>query len=178
MQIDVWQHGPKQHSGRLRLGDRVFSCALGKNGIVSPGREGDGATPLGTFPLRRVLYRADRQAPPETPLCISPIGPRDGWCDESDDPAYNRPVRLPYPASAEKLTRRDRLYDMIVVLGHNDAPVIPGLGSAIFLHVARPDMGPTLGCIALAPDDLRYVLGNISRHSTISVRHNPYKRST
>jgi len=178
MRLDVWQHGAKPHAGRLRLGDKIFPCALGKNGIVPVGREGDGATPAGTYPLRRVLYRSDRMEPPATSLDVSPIGPRDGWCDESSDDAYNRPVRLPYPASAEKLTRRDHLYDMIVVIGHNDAPVVPGLGSAIFLHVARPDMGPTLGCVALAPAHLKYVLRTIDRHSTIAIHTHPFNRGT
>ncbi len=174
MDIDVWQHGPKAHGGRLRVGNRVIRCAIGRNGITSPGREGDGATPAGTFPFRHVLYRSDRGQRPSTALRATPIGPRDGWCDESTDPAYNRPVRLPYPASAENLARRDRLYDVVVVLGHNDAPVIPGLGSAIFMHVARPDFGPTLGCIALSPDDLDCVLRRVTPTSTITIHPHPF----
>ena len=82
----------------------------------------------------------------------------DGWCDDPGHPAYNRPVRLPINASAEALWRDDALYDIIGVLGWNDDPVVPGRGSAIFLHVARPDYAPTEGCIALALDDLRRVL--------------------
>ncbi|GAB5501980.1 L,D-transpeptidase family protein [Pyruvatibacter sp.] len=177
MDIDVWQHGPKAHGGRLRIGNRVIRCAIGKNGITSPGCEGDGATPAGTFPLRRILYRSDRGQRPSTALGAKPIGPRDGWCDESSDPAYNQPVRLPYPASAEKLARRDRLYDVIVILGHNDTPVIPGLGSAIFMHVARRDFGPTLGCVALSPDDLAYVLRRVTKDSTITIHETPFGKS-
>lgn len=178
MDIDVWQHGPKAHGGRLRIGNRVIRCAIGKNGITSPGREGDGATPAGTFPLRHVLYRSDRGQRPSTALRTRPIGPRDGWCDESTDTAYNQPVRLPYPSSAEKLVRRDRLYDVIVVLGHNDAPVVPGLGSAIFMHVARPGLGPTLGCVALNPDDLDYVLRRVTADSTITIHPEPFGKTT
>lgn len=177
MDIDVWQHGPKAHGGRLRIGDRVLRCAIGKNGVTSPGHEGDGATPAGTFPLRHILYRSDRGQRPITTLPAKPIGPRDGWCDESADRAYNRPVRLPYPSSAEKLARRDRLYDVIVVLGHNDAPVVPGLGSAIFMHVARRDFGPTLGCIALDPDDLRYVLRRVTTDSSITIHSQPFGKT-
>ncbi|MGD1934558.1 MAG: L,D-transpeptidase [Candidatus Phaeomarinobacter sp.] len=147
-------------------------CALGKNGVTLEGREGDGATPAGTYPLRRVMYRGDKVARPVTSLETNPIGPLDGWCDDSNDAAYNRPVRLPYPSSAERLTRKDHLYDTIVVLGHNDAPVVPDLGSASFMHVARPDFGPTLGCIALDPHDLRFVLQHMGRHSTIAIHAN------
>ena len=75
----------------------------------------------------------------------APLAQDDGWCDAPDDPAYNPPVRLPYPVSAERLWRDDRVYDLIVVLGYNDDPVVPGAGSAIFLHLARPDYAPTPG---------------------------------
>lgn len=118
-------------------------------------REGDGATPVGRFPLHRLLYRRDRlPAVPATALPASPIARDDGWCDDPGDPAYNRPVRLPFAAGHEKLWREDGLYDLVVVLGHNDDPPVPGLGSAIFLHVARPGYEPTEGCVALALDDL------------------------
>lgn len=133
-------------------------CVLGRGGIRRDKREGDGATPVGEFPLRRVLWRADRLERPETILPCQPIAPDDGWCDESADPAYNRPVRHPYPASAEHLWRDDPLYDVIVVIGHNDDPVVPGMGSAVFLHVARADGGPTAGCVAFARADLLRLL--------------------
>jgi L,D-peptidoglycan transpeptidase YkuD (ErfK/YbiS/YcfS/YnhG family) len=147
--------------GLLVLPDgRSFPCALGKGGLkpAADKREGDGATPIGTWPLRRVLYRPDRSAAPQTALPTAPIAPDDGWCDASGDPAYNRPVRLPYPAGAERMWRDDGLYDLVVVLGHNDDPVVPGMGSAIFLHLARPDYGPTEGCVALARPDLEALL--------------------
>lgn len=151
----------------------MFRCALGRNGITGAGREGDAATPAGTYPLRRLLFRADRTDAPVTRLTARPIGPRDGWCDDVGDPAYNRPVRLPYPASAEHMRRKDRLYDMVVVLGHNDDPVVPGLGSAIFMHVAREDYRCTLGCIALDPGDLRKVLTAATPQSTITIHPDP-----
>lgn len=126
-------------------------CVLGKGG-VSPAarkREGDGASPLGVWPLRRVLYRADRIPAPHTALPIAALAPDDGWCDAADDPNYNRPVKHPYPASAEKLWRDDHVYDVIVILGHNDDPVVAGAGSAIFWHLAQPDWRPTEGCVAV-----------------------------
>lgn len=127
-------------------------CALGKGGLIAAAdkREGDGASPLGVWPIRRVLYRADRLPAPETALAAQAIAPDDGWCDAPEDPAYNRPVRHPYPASAERLWREDHVYDIVVVLGHNDDPVQAGRGSAIFWHLAREDYRPTEGCVAIA----------------------------
>src|ERR1700689_2079632 len=113
---------------------RWTRCGLGPGGVaaVADKHEGDGATPAGAWPLRRVLYRPDRRAAPATGLPVAPLDPADGWCDAPGDPAYNRPVVLPYPASAERLWRDDHVYDLIVVLGHNDDPVVPRAGSAIF----------------------------------------------
>lgn len=144
--------------GRLRWAGTVYRCALGRGGVRRDKREGDGATPAGRFPLRRVLYRPDRMAAPETGLQTVALTPDDGWCDDPGDAGYNRPVRLPYPARHERMWRADGLYDIVVVIGHNDDPVVPGRGSAVFLHVAREDYGPTEGCVALALDDLQAVL--------------------
>jgi len=155
-------HPTVRPDGWLHLGAQRWRCALGPAGIRADKREGDGATPAGNFPLRRVLWRADRLAAPQTGLPVAPIGPADGWCDAPADVAYNRPVRLPYPASAERLWRDDAAYDVLVVLGHNDDPPRPGLGSAIFLHVAPADYAPTQGCVALALPDLLALL----RHCT------------
>jgi L,D-peptidoglycan transpeptidase YkuD (ErfK/YbiS/YcfS/YnhG family) len=121
-------------------------------------QEGDGATPRGVLPLLRVLYRADRLAPPRCAVPLEPIGPDEGWCDDPADAAYNRPVKLPYPARHEELWRGDALYDVVGVLGWNVAPVVRGAGSAIFLHVASGDYAPTAGCIALALPDLQACL--------------------
>ena len=145
-------------SGEARWGERRFRCALGRGGVRSDKREGDGATPTGAWPMRRLLYRADRVGTPATALPAAPIAPQDGWCDDPADPAYNRPVPLPYPARHERLWREDEIYDLLIVLGHNDDPVVPGLGSAIFLHIARTDWGPTEGCVALARADLEALL--------------------
>ena len=121
-------------------------------------REGDGVTPLGVFVFREVFYRADRTQTPATILPLWKTQPDDGWCDAPADQNYNRLVKLPYPASAENLWRDDHMYDLIVVIGFNDDPVYPGKGSAIFLHLARPDYLPTAGCVALAENDLRAAL--------------------
>lgn len=144
--------------GRMILGREVFRAALGRAGVSERKHEGDGATPAGLLALRRVLYRADRGPIPRAAVPREPIAQADGWCDDPGHPDYNRAVRLPHPARCEELWRRDGLYDIVGVLGWNDAPVERGRGSAIFLHVARPGYAPTEGCVALAEADLRAVL--------------------
>jgi len=157
-------------AGRARFGANAWPCALGPAGIRALKREGDGATPVGSFAPRRVLYRADRVAAPKTDLPVAALAPEDGWCDDPADPAYNRQVRLPYPARHERLWRDDGIYDVIVILGHNDAPPVPGRGSAIFLHVAQPDYAPTQGCIALARADLLAFLAAVDDSTQVCVR--------
>lgn len=144
----------------MRVGGHEVRCALGRGGVVAAALkwEGDGASPAGVWPIRRVLYRPDRGPAPKTALPVQALEPDDGWCDDPSDANYNRPVKHPYPVSAEHLWRDDGAYDIVVVLGHNDDPVVPGRGSAIFLHLARPDYAHTEGCVALARSDLEALL--------------------
>jgi L,D-peptidoglycan transpeptidase YkuD (ErfK/YbiS/YcfS/YnhG family) len=144
--------------GLLRFRGETLRCALGKGGIRRAKEEGDGATPAGWLPLRRILWRADRGPRPATLLPAEPIAPEDGWCDDPTHQDYNRALRLPHAARHERLWRQDPIYDVVAVLGWNDAPVRRGRGSAIFLHVARLDLAPTQGCIALPDRDLRRLL--------------------
>lgn len=148
-------------AGRLDYRGRVLRCALGRGGVVAAAakREGDGGTPTGRLPLRRIHYRADRLAPPRAAVPLSPIAPDDLWCDDPAHPQYNRLVRRPFEASHEEMWREDALYDVVGELGWNDSPPAGGRGSAIFLHLARPDYAPTAGCVALALPDLLWLLG-------------------
>jgi len=107
---------------------------------------------------------------PDTALEVNPIGPRDGWCDAPGHPEYNRQVQLPIHASAERLRRANPVYDIIVVLGHNDAPVIDGMGSAIFMHIAKPNLAPTAGCVALRRNDLLAILRMCGPGSSLIVQ--------
>ena len=156
--------------GRLIWDGRTVPCALGRSGVSVCKQEGDGATPVGCFLLRSVLYRPDRTPAPKGLLPIVPIRPQDGWVDDPNDSAYNRLVSLPYPARHERLWREDSVYDVIVILGYNDDPVTPGRGSAIFMHVAREQYQATEGCIALALVDLLDLLGHCSPASRLCVR--------
>jgi len=138
----------------LDWGAGLRRAAIGPGGIAVKGGEGDGITPRGTFPVREIFYRPDRISAPRTELPLRAIQNNDGWCDAPSDSNYNRPVKLPYPASAEHMWREDHLYDLVAVLGYNDDPVVPGKGSAIFMHLAKPDYSVTQGCVAMARDDL------------------------
>lgn len=159
-------------AGQLQWNGRAARCALGKSGVTpsESKREGDGASPIGIWPMRQVLWRPDRIAAPATRLPAVELIPDAGWCDAPDDPFYNRPVLLPYAASHEKLWREDHIYDLIVELGYNDNPVIPGNGSAIFLHVAREDYSPTEGCVACALPDLLALLADAKPGDALEIR--------
>lgn len=158
-------------TGTLHAGDRAIPCSFGKGGLVAAAdkREGDGASPIGIWPIRGVLMRPDRVVPPRGLLLPWRwIRPDDGWSDGLDDPAYNRPVRHPHGFSAERLWRDDGLYDLIVVLGHNDAPVVRGAGSAIFWHCCR-DGAATEGCVAIAKDELIRLLPALSPGDAVEI---------
>jgi L,D-peptidoglycan transpeptidase YkuD (ErfK/YbiS/YcfS/YnhG family) len=142
----------------------------GHGGVRADKREGDGASPEGSFPLLNGFYRADRIARPASGLLMTALQPDDGWVDDPTDPNYNRPVKLPYPASHEEMWLKDGLYDLVVVIGYNTDPVVPGRGSAIFLHVARSDFAPTAGCIAIERQVLAGLLGLLGPGSRITIR--------
>jgi L,D-peptidoglycan transpeptidase YkuD (ErfK/YbiS/YcfS/YnhG family) len=155
----------------LSHGGRDMPCLIGKDGSIaaSAKREGDGATPLGRWPIRTVLLRPDRVAPLALRVPWRWLRPDDGWSDDHVDAAYNRPIRHPYPRSAERLWREDGAYDAIVVLGHNDSPPVPGAGSAIFLHctASKPF---TEGCVAIDRDDLLNILPELAPGDGVEIR--------
>ena len=153
----------------LDWGAGARRAAIGPAGIAVKGGEGDGITPRGRFAVREIFYRADRVAKPDVKLPLRAVQPDDGWCDAPDDPNYNRLVKLPYRASAERMWRDDALYDLVAVLGYNDAPVAPGKGSAIFLHVARADYSHTHGCVALALADVLAALEQLQPGDSVVV---------
>lgn len=168
--IEADRDSPTQ--GTARWGHRIVPCALGRSGVIAETakRESDGATPVGAFALRRVLWRSDRLIQPNTRLPSAPIAASDGWCDDPTQPEYNRPVTLPFAGSAEHLWRDDHLYDVVVILGHNDDPPRVGMGSAIFLHVAKVDLAPTEGCVAMPRDELLALLADVGPNDRLIVR--------
>jgi L,D-peptidoglycan transpeptidase YkuD (ErfK/YbiS/YcfS/YnhG family) len=152
---------------------RRVRCALGRGGLRADKREGDGATPEGCFVLRQVMYRPDRLPQPTTGLPVRPLRRDDGWCDDPAETAYNQLIGLPFPGHHEVLWRDDEIYDVVVTLGYNDDPVTAGRGSAIFLHVARPDYATTEGCVAVALPDLLALLRDCDRNTRLCISPEP-----
>jgi L,D-peptidoglycan transpeptidase YkuD (ErfK/YbiS/YcfS/YnhG family) len=167
--VQVFARSDAAASAILRFGTLRFPAALGKGGVRALKREGDGATPMGLWPVTCVFYRPDRLRRPVTRLRVTPLRERDGWCDAALDRNYNRKVALPYPASHERLWRKDGLYDVIVVLDYNYARRAKGRGSAIFVHVARRGFEPTEGCIALRREHLLRLLAVLPHRAIIAV---------
>lgn len=157
--------------GLVSIGGTAFPCALGRAGISTRKREGDGTTPHASMHPYMVFFRADRRRSGIGPLRLPaiPIRAHLGWCDAPLDARYNRPVRLPFAASHEAMFREDRLYDVCIVLDWNIRPRTRGRGSAIFLHLARPGMKPTEGCIAVSPRTMARLLPLLSRKTRIIV---------
>lgn len=158
-------------TGQARFGRWTASFGFGKAGTIAAedGREGDQKTPIGDYHLRFGFYRADRLPRPQSHLTFHAIQSDDGWCDESNDPAYNRFIKTPYPASHEILWREDGAYDVVLVMSHNDNPPRPQLGSAVFIHCRQPDHRPTLGCLALSAPDIWALLPSLKLGLRIKV---------
>lgn len=158
-----------RNRGVLIAGHLAIPVALGRSGIRANKREGDGATPQGRFRLRRLWWRADRSPRPVTLLPAVRIEPHISWCENTYDPRYNRPFRRSANEPGDRLWRADRLYDFIIEIDHNTRPRVAGRGSAVFLHVARPDRSPTAGCIAFAVPDLRRLLARLGPKTRIAI---------
>lgn len=158
--MTIWTVSKDSNGYRLNAADLVVPCLVGKAGLVAAAdkREGDMATPAGDWPLRRIYYRPDRIALPAVSLPSIALTPDMGWCDDPHDANYNMPVELPFAASHERLWREDGLYDVIVVLGHNDSPPKPFLGSAVFFHLRERETAYTAGCVAVTRDDMLALL--------------------
>lgn len=166
----------------LRCGDQTYRCAIGQAGFAQPHdkREGDLKTPRGIYPLRACYYRADKVDRPQTDLPLVEIRPDMGWCDDLAHSRYNQLVRVPAPLpssprkqerafSYENMWREDDCYDLVVTIGYNDHPIISGMGSAIFMHVVKPDFSGTEGCVALSKADVQEILRVLSSDSSIQI---------
>ena len=158
-------------NGKLSCTAGEFHCVLGKNGLTDDKKEGDWATPIGEFALRQLFWRPDKLDEPDSKLPKQALTTEDGWCDDPSHEHYNQYIKLPHDGSHENLWRPDDdLYDLIIPIGYNDDPAIPGKGSAIFIHVARQEMTPTAGYIALRKEDLLHILPSLSTESKIRIK--------
>ncbi len=155
--------------GWLVAEDWTVPVALGRGGILTNKREGDGGTPRGTFHPLQLWWRADRHPRPRTFLPVRPIRPEDGWCEDPKDRHYNQPVRLAHGQAGDRLTRGDHLYDFIVEIDHNNVPRIAGRGSAVFLHLARHNFLPTAGCISMTKSAMLRLLRRIGPETKIII---------
>lgn len=161
---------PGQRSlGVLVMGHRAIPVTLGRSGIRANKHEGDGATPAGRFRPLRLWWRPDRGPRPGTRLPVQRISVDSAWCEDPADRRYNRPFRRSANEPGDRLWRDDRLYDLIVEIDHNTRPRVAGRGSAVFLHIARPDRGPTAGCVAMTAADLRHILRALSSRTRIYI---------
>jgi L,D-peptidoglycan transpeptidase YkuD (ErfK/YbiS/YcfS/YnhG family) len=161
--------GQRPHGGWLLAGGLRLPVALGRAGLVTLKREGDGATPRGRFRPVRLWWRADAGARPRTGLAVRRISRSDAWCEDPADRRYNRPIRLPDGGVGDRLWRSDQLYDLVVEIDHNCRPRVKGRGSAIFIHVARPGLAPTAGCVALPAAGLRRLLARLCAKTSIRI---------
>lgn len=155
--------------GLLSFDGISFFCIFGRDGITKNKTEGDWKTPNGIFPIRKIYYRSDRIERIDTKIECIPLSKNDIWCDDINKKEYNTFTKLPFDGSYENLWREDELYDIIIVIGYNDNPIIKNKGSAIFIHVARKDMKYTKGCLALKKEDLIQLIKKIDSNSKIEI---------
>jgi L,D-peptidoglycan transpeptidase YkuD (ErfK/YbiS/YcfS/YnhG family) len=169
--VDVHAKPGNRQQGWLMAGPLRIKVALGRSGIKANKREGDGATPAGRYRLVRLWWRRDRLPRPRTLLPSRPISVLDGWCEDPSDRRYNRPIRILPGQLGDRLWRSDALYDLIIEMDHNRRPRIVGRGSAVFIHVARPALAPTAGCIALPMAALRSFISRFGPKTKITVHY-------
>jgi L,D-peptidoglycan transpeptidase YkuD (ErfK/YbiS/YcfS/YnhG family) len=155
--------------GWLTAGGRTIPVALGRGGIRADKREGDGGTPRGIFRPRQLWWRADRHPRPRTFLAVRAITPEDAWCEDPASRHYNQPMRLDRSRGGDRLMRDDQLYDFIVEIDHNTLPRIKGRGSAVFLHLARDNFGPTAGCVSMTRSAMLHLLRRLGPRTRIVI---------
>jgi L,D-peptidoglycan transpeptidase YkuD (ErfK/YbiS/YcfS/YnhG family) len=155
--------------GWLTAGSQSIPVALGRGGIIANKREGDGGTPKGTFRPRQVWWRADRHPRPRTFLPVRAIRPGDAWCEDPGSRHYNQPMQLDANSGGDRLKRDDHLYDFIVEIDHNTHPRITGRGSAVFLHLARDNFGPTAGCVSMTKSAMLHLLRRLGPETRIVI---------
>ena len=158
-------------NNHLFVNGEQLQCAIGLNGLTENKKEGDSSTPIGTFHFDKIYYRADRLGNRKFIINSSIINKNDGWCDDQKSDLYNQHIQFPFQGSAEHLYRDDHIYDIICVLNYNTSPVIPERGSAIFLHIAKPDFSGTEGCIAIERESLIKIATNLTADSTIEIKN-------
>ena len=144
-------------------------CSIGKRGISINKKEGDKKTPKGEFKLKYILYRKDRIFKFKTKLKKIAINKKMGWCDDPNSAYYNKIIIYPFKFNAEKLWRRENIYDIIIVIDYNINPVLKNKGSAIFLHIAKKKYQPTNGCVAVNKKNIRLIASKINKKTKLRI---------
>ena len=158
-------------NNHLFVEGRQIPCAIGLNGLTENKQEGDLCTPIGIFHFDKIYYRADRLGDMKFIIDSSTINKNDGWCDDQKSDLYNQYIQFPFKEGAEHLYRDDHIYDIVCVLNYNTSPIIPGRGSAIFLHIAKPGFLGTEGCIAIEREALIEIAASLNADSTIEIKN-------
>ena len=153
----------------IYLKDYKVKCAIGKRGITGKKVEGDKCTPRGRFKLKYIFYRKERIKNIRSKLKLIPLKNNFGWCDDVRSKFYNKFVKLPFKHSAEKLYLRENIYDIIVVINYNLKPTKKNKGSAIFLHVAKRNYSPTMGCVAMSKNNLKKLISLINNKTFLKI---------
>ena len=147
-----------------------LKCSIGKSGITNSKKEGDLATPKGIFKLGLLYYRKDRNKSLKSKLKKRVIKKNMGWCNDIKSKKYNQEIHFPFKYGAEKLYRKDKIYDIFVNIKYNHSPIVKGKGSAIFLHLSNKNYKATKGCVAILKKDFLKILPLINRNTKISIR--------
>ena len=154
---------------KIHINDYRLNCAIGKRGITKYKKEGDLSTPRGTFKLKTLFYRKDRVKNLNTGLKKIAIKKNMGWCNDPKSKSYNKLIKLPFKYNCEKLYKKNNTYDIFIVLNYNYNPVVKKKGSAIFLHIAKKNYKPTLGCVALSKKNFKLLLNYVKRNTVIKI---------
>ena len=147
-----------------------LKCSIGKSGLTRSKKEGDLATPKGLFCLGLLYYRKDRIKSVKCKIKKKIIKKNMGWCDDINSKKYNKQISFPFKYSAEKLYRKDNIYDIFININYNQLPIIRGKGSAIFLHLSNKKYKPTNGCVSIQKKDFLKILPLIEKKTKILIR--------
>ena len=147
-----------------------LKCSIGKLGLTKFKKEGDLATPKGLFGLGLLYYRKDRIKLLKCSIKKKIIKKNMGWCDDVKSKKYNKEIYFPFKHSAEKLYRKNNIYDIFINIKYNHSPIIKGKGSAIFLHLCNKKYKSTNGCIAIEKENFIKILPLINNKTKIVIK--------
>jgi L,D-peptidoglycan transpeptidase YkuD (ErfK/YbiS/YcfS/YnhG family) len=147
----------------------IFRCSIGKNKSTKNKIEGDLKTPRGTFNIGNLYFRQDKNQKPDTKLKCIPIKKYMGWCnDPKHKKNYNKLIKIKKKIKHEILFRNDNKYDFFIPIHYNTKKIIPGKGSAIFLHLTN-NYRSTAGCVALKKKDFLILIKLINKNTKIKI---------